>query len=156
MPISISCPNCDHNLNVNDKLAGKTIACPACKISIILPEADTSPSSDDDLSPPLLEDDLSSPFELEDVPLVSAPDTGKPTDLRDIARECLAKSPGPAGKVTAIKLYKERTGASLSEAKDMIDSVERDGLNPLGNPFDDPVAARSPSVALKKATPKGQ
>jgi hypothetical protein len=39
VPIAVSCPNCDHKLNVKDEYAGKRGKCPKCQATVQIPAA---------------------------------------------------------------------------------------------------------------------
>src|SRR5947209_856516 len=44
MPIKIKCPNCKKALSVNESMAGRRAACPACKVVLTIPSASAAPA----------------------------------------------------------------------------------------------------------------
>jgi hypothetical protein len=45
MPIKIKCPHCQKALSINESMAGKRAACPACKVVLTIPSASTAPAA---------------------------------------------------------------------------------------------------------------
>ncbi|MBI4926969.1 MAG: ribosomal protein L7/L12 [Anaerolineae bacterium] len=139
MPERFDCPSCGAPLDVPED-AGATIRCPYCAVSVVVPEA---LREDRDGGGQVIKIDLrglnnTTPVIVSQSALNLGPDDPILQALREDK------------KIEAIKLYRERTGLGLKEAKDAVEALQA-GLSAAGQaytPTATPATARRSGCGL--------
>lgn len=132
MPEKFDCPSCGAPLDVPED-AGATLRCPYCSASVVVPQA---LRGDDD---EVLKIDLrglraGNPSVTTQSNLDLGPDDPILQALRD------------GNKIEAIRLYRERTGVGLKDAKDAVEALQT-GLAAAGQNFTPPAFAETSTPA---------
>src|SRR5947209_6597223 len=96
MPIKIKCPNCKKALSVNESMAGRRAACPACKSVLTIPSASAAPAPTAAKAPPAKDGSakypVSRPAPTTQPAAAPAP---PPEDIENLAASLLSDEPKP-------------------------------------------------------------